>query len=702
MNYALVMKPSFLSDLVALPADVRRRAAQATERLEEAPETAGGNIKALARHRGCWRYRIGDYRLIYAVRGTAVQLLGVGHRRDIYARFDAAPALDDEWDPDLALEPIAATIESTPEPSSLSPTLPASSARALPVALTPELLRQWLVPEDYHPALLACKTEEELLACDAPPKVLERVLECLWPRPIAQILEQPDLLVGGAEALGEYLDGSLRHFLLRLDPDQERFVDWALRGPTLVKGGPGTGKSTVALYRVRELLRRAPLAPPRILFTTFTNALVECSRQLLESLLGPDLGHVTVSTVDKVAVGILAACGEHPQLLRSDQVNGRVQRARDRVVATAASPEERLAARALEALRPDYLVEEFDWVIEGRNLRTIDEYLEAERAGRGYRFGRAVREAVWHVYTEFRADLAREGWATWGDVRTRAREMAQAGRWTQQWDYVLVDEAQDLRPNALALCLEVARSPQGVFLTADANQSLYNRGFRWQDVHDSLRFRGRTAVLKKNYRSTRQLAEAVADIAFELGDRDVETLAQETVYVGSQPALGLRRGHAAQLDWLVATLHRMALGQRAPLSAAAVLAPSNRVAQELERELRARGLEARFMTGAHLDLDAPVVKLLTLHSAKGLEFPIVAIPFVEDGLLPRSLGAAPSEDMEEHLAAERRLLFVGCTRAMRALILTADPERRSPFLDALSPERWTIDAEELGERSPAP
>ena len=80
-------------------------------------------------------------------------------------------------------------------------------------------------------------------------------------------------------------------FLLRLSPEQERFVSWAIRatGPTQVKGGPGTGKSTVALYRVRSLiekLRKMGQPAPSILFTTYTNALKKFSEQLLEQLLG--------------------------------------------------------------------------------------------------------------------------------------------------------------------------------------------------------------------------------------------------------------------------------------------------------------------------------------------------------------------------------------------------------------------------------
>jgi uncharacterized protein (TIGR00375 family) len=81
------------------------------------------------------------------------------------------------------------------------------------------------------------------------------------------------------------------------------------------------------------------------------------------------------------------------------------------------------------------------------------------------------------------------------------------------------------------------------------------------------------------------------------------------------------------------------------------------------------------------------VALLTLHASKGLEFPLVFIAGCEDGILPLRLPWLPPADREE----ERRLLYVGMTRAQQRLILTAAHRRRlagrtvenrpCPFLD---------------------
>jgi DNA helicase II / ATP-dependent DNA helicase PcrA len=140
---------------------------------------------------------------------------------------------------------------------------------------------------------------------------------------------------------------------------------------------------------------------------------------------------------------------------------------------------------------------------------------------------------------------------------------------------------------------------------------------------------------------------------------------------------------AGQLGAAVGRLTALTRGAESVdiLTAGEVLAPlARRCGDDLEQFLTEISL------GAEADAQDPradAVTLLTLHAAKGLEFEVVFIAGCGHGLLPlRWPGDDPSADTSE----ERRLLFVGMTRARSRLLLSyAAPRGASPFLSAIDP-----------------
>ncbi|MDY6981829.1 MAG: 3'-5' exonuclease, partial [Pseudomonadota bacterium] len=125
------------------------------------------------------------------------------------------------------------------------------------------------------------------------------------------------------------------------------------------------------------------------------------------------------------------------------------------------------------------------------------------------------------------------------------------------------------------------------------------------------------------------------------------------------------------------------------INAARAFEPQQLVADE---ELTPRDYISGFLDKAALDAgdtQADVyddaVQLMTLHSAKGLEYPLVFIAGMEEGLFPHKMSTDSLEGLEE----ERRLCYVGITRAMRKLYLCHAESRRMHGEESLTrPSRF--------------
>ena len=105
--------------------------------------------------------------------------------------------------------------------------------------------------------------------------------------------------------------------------------------------------------------------------------------------------------------------------------------------------------------------------------------------------------------------------------------------------------------------------------------------------------------------------------------------------------------------------------------------------------------------------DAGVVTMMTLHTAKGLEFPVVFLTALEDGVFPHLRALGDPRELEE----ERRLAYVGITRAQQRLFLSRAQVRTSwgqpaynppsRFLDELPARHGPLGAAGAGSRRPS-
>ncbi len=241
-----------------------------------------------------------------------------------------------------------------------------------------------------------------------------------------------------------------------------------------------------------------------------------------------------------------------------------------------------------------------------------------------------------------------------------------------QYGAVLVDEGHDFEPDWYKLIVQMLDpATNSLLVLYDDAQNIYGnpnrRRISWKSL--GVQAQGRTTILKLNYRNTLEIlsvARAFAQdlLASRLDEADgdgVPLIAPESAgRRGAVPELVRTDTARAQMDVLIARLRDEHAHGR-PYSEMAVIYRNQWEGEKLHEVLRGLDIPSRLAdnTGKQtLFVVEDSVKLVTMHSSKGLEFPLVIIP---------GIGGLPKEGQGEN--DEARLLYVAMTRATEHLLL---------------------------------
>jgi hypothetical protein len=239
-----------------------------------------------------------------------------------------------------------------------------------------------------------------------------------------------------------------------------------------------------------------------------------------------------------------------------------------------------------------------------------------------------------------------------------------------QYGAVLIDEGHDFEPEWYKLIVQmIDPNTNSLLVLYDDAQNIYGQAHRkklsWKSL--GVQAQGRTTILKLNYRNTLEILSVARGFANELllgrsdDDDGVPLIAPESA--GRRGALPELIRVERQEDQLPAIIQRLRdeLAAGRPLSDMAVIFRNSWEGEKLQEALQRAGIASQLAEGngnSSLFVVDDTVKLVTMHSSKGLEFPLVIIP---------GLGSLPKPGKNE--AEEARLLYVAMTRATDRLVL---------------------------------
>ena len=255
------------------------------------------------------------------------------------------------------------------------------------------------------------------------------------------------------------------------------------------------------------------------------------------------------------------------------------------------------------------------------------------------------------------------------------RGLVPAGQYTA----LLIDEAHDFEDAWLQVAGRmVDPTTNSLLVLYDDAQSIYQkkrRAFNFASV--GIQAKGRTSILKLNYRNTAEVLALSVHCAEKLlddrggGEGEIQTVHPSSAgRRGPLPVLveaGSNNEEAELLAERIAQAHTNGMG----LGEVAVLCRTKFQMQPIEQALKRRKIEFQSMNSQSIrsfDWQKASVKLVTMHSAKGLEFPLVFVA---------GLQSMPMKN--QALEDEVRLLYVAMTRATRELVLSAHGE--SPIVE---------------------
>ena len=485
---------------------------------------------------------------------------------------------------------------------------------------------------------------------------------------------------------------------MQLNVEQKKIIQNKPNGQVLIKGVAGSGKTTVAVNKIPFLLKNYCYAPDdKVLLVTFNKSLVKYVEYIYDGILAKEENsqlefEFDDSKENKLMIkNIYSLIYKYFQKYLKKNNIGNLEIPKDNeaqnalVNAIVTLRKKYPEIKILDTKYLSFLKEEIMW-IKSCNYLELEEYQNADRLGRvskkvdgpqKLRKNSEVRAAIYETMLQYKSNLNNMGKLDYQDMALLALEYVKSNNDIDKYTHIIIDESQDLSRVQLEFIKNLynEKDYSSIMFVADIAQSIYPQAWLVKSrSFSSIGFdmTGKSSSLSKNYRTTTEIALA----AYSLIEKNEEIINDDNFV---KPALIDRRGkypvfisfsdRKAEIKYIVDLINDNLL-KNYSYSDIAIIAKKKEQLKEIKSNLLKYAVPCELFN-ENLDFKSNTIKLVTMHSVKGLEFKAVIISDISEGKMPQANKGNDYEDKAESELRERKLLYVGMTRATEELFLTS-------------------------------
>lgn len=481
---------------------------------------------------------------------------------------------------------------------------------------------------------------------------------------------------------------------MQLNMEQKKLIHNTVMGQSMVKGVAGSGKTTVAVHRISFLLNNYCFEPQdKILMVTFNKSLTNYIEYIYSQIdddeqyglfrIQDKNKNVKITNIDKLLFQYFRLyCNEHKKnltLAKPDQESSIYKKCIYELKKTFDD------VNILNAKYLGFLKNEISW-IKACNFIEAETYQTADRLGRTGSKGTEgpqklmknsrTRQSIHELMVLYTKFLHAEGLCDFQDIALYALTYLKAHA-VERYTHIIIDESQDLSKVQLECLMQLYDSEKdysSIMFVADTAQSIYNtswliKGRSFTSI--GLDMTGKSNSLAKNYRTTTQIAEA----AYSLIQEDPEIIGDANFvkpYLidkqGSYPVFCCFSSLDEEIQETKKLLKKLL--KQYELREIAIVARTKNILKEFQTEFQNEIAHSLFSKQEEINFGENTIKLLTMHSIKGLEFKVVILVGLSDKLIPNPICLQENDDVNYAETMERKLLYVGMTRATERLYMS--------------------------------